>query len=589
MRGSARIDRAAHLAIAVYAVLQFLLISGSWYRDDDFVYIWETTRPGQLWHVMFTPYVGHLLPGDFFMTWLTQLPAAMNWTINAGVTAVALVVAAILSWKVLRSLLGTRPLTLVLLIAYLTSGTILLTSVWWAAAVEYVPLLIGVPAMILLLQRSLRSPGRRNDLLPALALVATLLFFEKTLIYVPFLVALVAIAPLTADAPNTPGARLRRAARPLAMLLVAATVYGTVFLVATSGQSRGVALSPAIIWHLSPKPALHTLFPNLIGVQPVVATIAGTTTGLITEILAAAALVALLLRSARRTTNWYAPWLVLAALIMVNIVLLAAAHRPAESSVRYWSDLVFPMLLLVGLSQDGSQFDTIHRRQAPAVTEDSRSGLRLRSWSSLAILAFTAFSLVGLLRANAHAPIAHAEPYVANALRSADRIGTPITLLPEQVPQDVMLALLEGRNNTQTVLQPSSGSFTFADWTTDPYTVLDSGEIVPARVRAALRSQDDAGSNDTCHDTVRRGTPATLHMTGEPAMRDEYGLLDYHASKATTLVIRWRGGSIEVPVGPGRGNVTFAMPTGDRSTVRVASIDGNTCIWGLTIGDLERR
>jgi hypothetical protein len=144
--------------ITAYAGISFWLISRSWYQTDDFIYLWKTDQPGKLFETMFTPYVGHLLPGDFPLTWLTQRPARMNWEINAAVTSAGLVIAAILVWRVLRSLLGVRPFSVALMIAHLTSGSIIVTAFWWAAAVEYVLILIGVPLMILLMQRRDADP-----------------------------------------------------------------------------------------------------------------------------------------------------------------------------------------------------------------------------------------------------------------------------------------------------------------------------------------------------------------------------------------------------------------------------------------------
>jgi hypothetical protein len=562
----------------------FWLISRSWYQADDFIYLWKVDQPGKLLETMFTPYVGHLLPGDFLLTWLTQRPAQMNWGINAAVTTAGLVIAAILVWRVLRSLLGVRPCGVVLMIAYLASGSIIATAFWWAAAIEYVPILIGLPLMILLIQRALATPTWTAALLPALALIATLFFFEKTLIYVPFLVLLVATTPLVPDAAPTASGRLRQAIRPLVALLSVAFAYGLLYLSITSGESRRPALSIDLLGGITPAPAVSTLFPNLVGFDG-----PDSVLGInLAQFLGITVATGLLIRTSIRYWRGLRHWALLAGLISVNIALLALASRRAPAVERYWSDLVFPMLLLVGLSQVGSRFEQRSGGTAPVTDRGSSQRIRLLSWPAAGLATFIVIASINLINHPPPRAAVAAEAYVSNALRSASQFDRSIELLEQEVPGTVMSTiLLRPFNTTQTVLEPSSGMFSFVTSSPDPFMVLDSGEVIPARLEVI---REASGVDRDCSSTTGEPGAETLDIVNRPVGPEmRYGQLEYRSDRSSIAVISWDDRSVEVPIDAGAGSVTFAIDGGDWRRITISSTEGDLCAIALRIGTLEPR
>jgi len=570
--------------ITIYAGIWFWLISRSWYQGDDFIYLWKTTQPGKLFETMFTPYVGHLLPGDFLLTWLTQRPARMNWEINAAVTAAGLVIAAILVWRVLRSLLGIRPLSIVLMTAYLTSGSIIVTSFWWAAAVEYIPLMIGVPLLILLFQRALTTPTWMNALLPTLTLIAMLFFFEKSLIYVPFIVALVAITPLFPGAAPSALGRLQQAIRPLVPLLLVAISYGLLYLGISSGESRRPEFSIALLGQITPAPAVSTLFPNLVGFDDPMSFVRLNTA----QFLGTAVVLMLLVRTIVRYRAGLPHWLLLLGLIVVNIGLLVSATRRFPGADRYWSDLVFPMLLLIGLSQVGSRFAGRDQQGTTIDNETQPRRLRFFSWSVVGMIAFASVATFNLLDHPAQPAAVGAEAYVRNALASTANIDGPVDLLRQQVPRRVMSAiLLKPFNTTRTVFEPSNGDFSFVESTTDPYVVLDSGEVVPARVKVI---REAAGVDPDCASAEPGPSQRILDLGSKPVSPDSrIGQLDYRSDQASQLVISWDGRSVDIPIEPGSGTVTFSIEGGDWRRITISQPAGTVCITALDVGTFESR
>lgn len=570
--------------ILVYGGISFWLISRSWYQADDFIYLWKVDQPGKLLKTMFTPYVGHLLPGDFLFTWLTQRPASLNWEINAAVTAAGLVLAAVLAWRVLRSLLGIGVLSLTLMIAYLTSGTIIVTSFWWAAAIEYVPIMIGVPLMILLLQRALITPTWINAFLPALALVGTLFFFEKALIHVPFLVALVAITPLVPHAAPTAVGRVKQALRPLVPLLAVAFSYGLLYLFISSDSTQRPELSIGFLGRITPAPAVSTLFPNLVGFDDPLA-IARFNAA---QFLGVIVILMLLIRTFIRRRSGLLHWGVLLGFIIVNIGLVVSAGRRYPGADRYWSDLVFPMLLLIGLSQVGSRFERGTQAAESSGEKHRPRGLRLASWPVVAMIAFASIATYNLI--DHPPPIAATAPesYVKNALRSATQLGGTIELFEQQVPGRVMSAILmKPYNTTRTVLEPSSGDFKFITSTTDPHTVLDSGEITPARLKILRKA---SGVDPQCMSSSPGPSERKLQLGSRPVLQGErFGELEYRSDRSGVIVASWDDQSVEIPIEAGSGKVTFAIDGGDWRRIKVAWTEGSLCLSALRVGILEPR
>jgi hypothetical protein len=180
------------------------------------------------------------------------------------------------------------------------------------------------------------------------------------------------------------------------------------------------------------------------------------------------------------------------------------------------------------------------------------------------------------------------ESYVSTALLSAARIDEPIELLKQKVPGTVMSAiLLQPFNTTKTVLEPSSGMFSFVTSSSDPSMVLDSGEVVPARLKVI---REASGVDRDCSSTTGGPGRRTMDLGSKPVSPEmRYGQLDYRSDRSSVAVISWDDRSVEIPGDEGPGTVTFAIDGGDWRRITVSWTEGSLCLSGLRVGTLEPR
>ncbi|HET6876296.1 MAG TPA: hypothetical protein VFH38_02070 [Jatrophihabitans sp.] len=188
--GSRRVAIAATALIGLQAGLRAWIGYRGFFSLDDFAFTANAAQhslfdPGYL----LKPYNSHLMPGAFAEVWvLTKL-----WPLQFGVVAtVDMLLQALVGfafYRLLRALFGTRPAILVPLAVFLFTPITLDASTWWAAALNQLPQQLAMLAALLCQTRYLRTGRTRVGMLGALAVLAGLLFSEKTLLAVPLVVA----------------------------------------------------------------------------------------------------------------------------------------------------------------------------------------------------------------------------------------------------------------------------------------------------------------------------------------------------------------------------------------------------------------
>ncbi len=71
--------------IAVQLAYRAWASFGSWWEGDDFVYIARAFAPGGTApRQLLMSYAGHLLPADFYLTWLVNRVSPYGWTLAAA-------------------------------------------------------------------------------------------------------------------------------------------------------------------------------------------------------------------------------------------------------------------------------------------------------------------------------------------------------------------------------------------------------------------------------------------------------------------------------------------------------------------------
>jgi hypothetical protein len=184
-----RWNRIAAGVIAAQLVFRAVLISRSYYVIDDFRYLTRAVQK-PFFAYLFQDYQGHLMPGQFLLVWVhQQLFPGAYWP--AAVLTLALqCLAAVMVWRLVRELVGAGPASATALVVYVAAPLTINMFLWYAAALQSLPLQIAMAGSLLHFVRWNRR-RRRGD---AVAVVGWCVFgmvmWEKGAI-VPLLLALV--------------------------------------------------------------------------------------------------------------------------------------------------------------------------------------------------------------------------------------------------------------------------------------------------------------------------------------------------------------------------------------------------------------
>jgi hypothetical protein len=184
---TSRIVTATALALlGVQFLIRGLLGSGGYFSLDDFVFYTRASEAG-LWDhdFLLTPYNGHLMPGAMAWVWLSTKAAPLDFDVVFATMLVLQLIAGIIMYFLLRMLFGNRPAILVPLAVFAFSTITLPASWWWAAAINQQPQQIAILLVLMCHFRYVASGRWYWALAGPVALVAGLLFFEKTVLVVP--------------------------------------------------------------------------------------------------------------------------------------------------------------------------------------------------------------------------------------------------------------------------------------------------------------------------------------------------------------------------------------------------------------------
>lgn len=199
------------LLVRVWLGLQF-----TWLADDWTYVVRDNTLP--LPRFLLESYNGHVGPGQFLLVWVVAKLAPLSFGAATAVSALMGAGGVLLWGLAFRRIFGPRLLLLVPLALLAFSPLSLWAGLWWASAVQAGPLQISTAGMVLFAARWTGTRSRA-DLLGLLgAFVVGLLFWEKALLSVIPVLAVVWMMT-----PGTTRRRLR-AGMPVLVLLAATSL-----------------------------------------------------------------------------------------------------------------------------------------------------------------------------------------------------------------------------------------------------------------------------------------------------------------------------------------------------------------------------
>ena len=171
---------AAFVLIGLHAAYRAWATYGGWFHIDDFNFISRMFHEGLSPAVAARSYYGHVMPAAMYLSWLNQALAPWNFWVPATEMVALQVLCDLGLLYLLRAMFGLRPGILPPLALFLASVISLEGSIWWAAAVNLLPLqaalFFGLAAHV----TYLRTRRLRHAVAANAWIVAGIAFNEKT-------------------------------------------------------------------------------------------------------------------------------------------------------------------------------------------------------------------------------------------------------------------------------------------------------------------------------------------------------------------------------------------------------------------------
>ena len=187
---SATIKRIALGLLALQAVWRAWIAFQGYFTGDDFVFTYNAATADFDLDYLLRDHAGHLMPGAFALVSLLDFVSPLNYPL---VVLVDLLIQGAAGWwmyRLLVLLFGSRKAILLPLAFFLFTPLTLDAFLWWAAALNHLPLQLGLVFGVYAHVKYLRD-GRARWLLAALgSLLLTLSFFEKAVLIPPYLFVL---------------------------------------------------------------------------------------------------------------------------------------------------------------------------------------------------------------------------------------------------------------------------------------------------------------------------------------------------------------------------------------------------------------
>ena len=179
---------------------------GSWFIGDDFNLMTRLYDVPLTVTELFTPHDSQLMPGGILSAWVMTNAGPQNWTVGAGIIIGFQAVASLSCLLMLVSVFGKRWAIIPLLLVYLASPLTLTAYMWWAAAINQVPL---HAAFFLTMTAAVCYFRTRRLLWLGLVVAGVLLgmaFYVKAVLILPVVaaVAFLFFGPRTTDGRHRP-------------------------------------------------------------------------------------------------------------------------------------------------------------------------------------------------------------------------------------------------------------------------------------------------------------------------------------------------------------------------------------------------
>ncbi|MGW5574216.1 hypothetical protein ACWEVD_23730 [Nocardia thailandica] len=583
--------------IAAHLVLRGWVAASGFFYWDDFILVGEAARH-PLWspELLFSSHDGHVMPLAFATTGLLTAVAPLHWPAAVTVLLLGQLLAALAVLRLLVVLVGVRPRLLIPLLFYLCTPLSVPAFAWWAAALNALPLQIGLAWVSADALLAVRTGRRRYAVSAAVVFALALGFFEKSAVVLPVAFAVTALAAYVRGGAGSGGGVLAgtlRGAGALwtscgAVLLAWAACYLLVV-----RKPRGLS-GPARPGVLVRDGLSDGLIPALAGGpwrwerwQPATPWADPPAVTVVLSALVLLGVIAWSLRTRRRTG---AVWLCAGAYVALGLIpVLVLRDGPGTAglllqSLRYFADLsvigaVVLALVLLAPRRERSGlpprwFGAPGTGPTAGVARPVPARIGRAGAERTAVLALTAvfcagsvWSTVTFTRSWAPSP---AREYVTGVRAVLPGLDAP--LLPQEVPWEVLNPLAFPQNMTDRVFAPLAGQGSFATATPHLRMLTDDGRLVEASVwwnRSIV-----PGPAPGCGYRVG-GAGATLPLDGPMQTRDWTAQINYLAARDGRIAVSFEGNAETVAEVRAGLNTVYVRLLGGGSALRIRTLPGD--------------
>ncbi len=459
------VGTAAAALVVLHLVLRAVVAAQGWFLLDDMVFFERVVREPFGPEMLLADHAGHLMPGSFLLVVALESLVPLHWPAAVGLMVLGQLAVDVAVWRLLVALFGRRPAILLPFAVFTTTSLTLPASVWWAVAVNQIPMQLAMALALLAWVRYLRHGGRADAVRAALAVAGGLLFAERTLLVVPLIVLLTL---LWFDGPGDPVTRAVLAWRRhrFAALLLGGVgaVYTVYYLATVSSPFSGLPDANRTV-ALAATGLVEAVLPGLLGGpwawadQPVTIPVTATPPVLVWASAVVAGLV--VAASVAAHSGAARAWVLPAVALGADYLLVAASRAQIYDAAlfgreyRYVTDVALAATLAVGLAflPVAGARTVLHRRQGPLAGR-LRAALRpapARALSAALVGVLVVGSVVSGAGYAARWSVNPAREYLAAA--RADLAAAPGTVLVDgPVPDPVMWSLLAPHNLASAVL-----------------------------------------------------------------------------------------------------------------------------------------
>lgn len=578
---------AAVVLVVAQLTLRAWATYGGWFYGDDLKFLSEAATEPLTLEYLFTRHQQQLMPAGLLLAWLVGQGPVFSWTLAATSIIVMQALASIACVVMLFVLFGRRPAVLLPLALYLFSPLTLGAFMWWAAALNQLPLQVAAFGILTTHVLYLRTSHRRWAAVSAGIFLIALLFYVKAVVIIP----LVALLTLGYFVEGSARARLVSTLRRhwLVWLGYAAIAGGYLIGYTRTGSSPVGDTGDAFYLETADRQVRENLGPTLLGgpwrwldqgrqdVLTDAPDVAITASWVVLVGLVA-------------VTCWVRPgawraWALLAIYLVPTVFLTANGRAPFFGPdvglyVRYLTDVAVVACLALALA-------TTPLRGLP---DQPARGLRPeRSWRVPAAAVAVVFAVGSIWSTVDYVRYWHvdgpAERWIAEARVSLQPLDA-VDFADVPVPPELVLDANQPFDRPSRLLAPLGLDLRPVDAGTDLQAFGKDGRLQQVVVVPGISA--DLPASDGCPVAVTDRRTTTVPLEGEVTDESWWTSIEYLASRDGELRVSIDGVVQRHPVREGPHTLTFRTSAGfDSVRIQSATPSLNLCIDDITVGFLD--